>query len=298
MIVFIMYINMLITSLKRIIQFTENFQKGLTGIQRFHEVMTAKPRVIDSSHPIELEDVAGRIEARHLVFDYHNGERVLDDINFTIEPGQQVAFVGPSGAGKSTLINLIPRFYDLTSGEILVDGHNIQDISLFSLRDHIGIVQQDVYLFAGTIADNIRYGKLDASDAEIRQAADLAGATGFIRELPEGFNTNIGERGARLSGGQKQRISIARVFLKNPPILILDEATSALDNQSELVVQESLDKLAQGRTTITIAHRLTTVEDSDLIYVLTDDGIIEQGSHQDLMAQKGYYFRLYSRSLD
>ncbi|EKU94087.1 Putative multidrug export ATP-binding/permease protein SAV1866 [Alloiococcus otitis] len=298
MIVFIMYINMLITSLKRIIQFTENFQKGLTGIQRFHEVMTAKPRVIDSSHPIELEDVAGRIEARHLVFDYHNGERVLDDINFTIEPGQQVAFVGPSGAGKSTLINLIPRFYDLTSGEILVDGHNIQDISLFSLRDHIGIVQQDVYLFAGTIADNIRYGKLDASDAEIRQAADLAGATGFIRELPEGFNTNIGERGARLSGGQKQRISIARVFLKNPPILILDEATSALDNQSELVVQESLDKLAQGRTTITIAHRLTTVEDSDLIYVLTDDGIIEQGSHQDLMDQKGYYYRLYSRSLD
>ena len=242
--------------------------------------------------------MAGRIEARHLVFDYHNGERVLDDINFTIEPGQQVAFVGPSGAGKSTLINLIPRFYDLTSGEILVDGHNIQDISLFSLRDHIGIVQQDVYLFAGTIADNIRYGKLDASDAEIRQAADLAGATGFIRELPEGFNTNIGERGARLSGGQKQRISIARVFLKNPPILILDEATSALDNQSELVVQESLDKLAQGRTTITIAHRLTTVEDSDLIYVLTDDGIIEQGSHQDLMDQKGYYYRLYSRSLD
>ena len=195
MIVFIMYINMLITSLKRIIQFTENFQKGLTGIQRFHEVMTAKPRVIDSSHPIELEDVAGRIEARHLVFDYHNGERVLDDINFTIEPGQQVAFVGPSGAGKSTLINLIPRFYDLTSGEILVDGHNIQDISLFSLRDHIGIVQQDVYLFAGTIADNIRYGKLDASDAEIRQAADLAGLLALSVNYQKASTPILGKEG-------------------------------------------------------------------------------------------------------
>lgn len=298
MIVFIMYINMLITSLKRIIQFTENFQKGLTGIQRFYEVMTSVPRVKDSKHPIELENVVGEIIFDKVNFRYKEDENVLEDLSFKIKPGEQVAFVGPSGAGKSTLINLIPRFYDINSGQILIDGQNIRDLSLHTLRDNIGIVQQDVYLFAGTVADNIRYGKLDASNKEIREAAKLAGATEFIENLPDGFDTDIGERGARLSGGQKQRISIARVFLKNPPILILDEATSALDNQSEMVVQESLEALAKGRTTITIAHRLTTVEDSDTIYVLTEDGIIEKGSHQELMALKGYYFKLYSRSLD
>lgn len=298
MIVFIMYINMLITSLKRIIQFTENFQKGLTGIQRFYEVMTATPRVKDLDHATDLENVQGQIAFNNVSFGYNSDEPVINNLSFNINPGQQVAFVGPSGAGKSTLINLIPRFYDVKGGEITIDGQNIQDLSLHTLRDNIGIVQQDVYLFAGTIADNIRYGKLDATNQEIREAARLAGATEFIENLPEGFNTDIGERGARLSGGQKQRLSIARVFLKNPPILILDEATSALDNQSELVVQESLEALAKGRTTITIAHRLTTIEDSDTIYVLTDEGIIEKGTHDELMAKEGYYFKLYSRSLD
>lgn len=298
MIVFIMYISLLITSVKRIIQFTENFQKGLTGIQRFHEVMTAKPRVKEAKHPIELKDVQGNITLKDVEFKYDESEKVLNQLNLEIKAGEQVAFVGPSGAGKSTIINLIPRFFDVTGGKILVDGQNIKDLSLHSLRDNIGIVQQDVYLFAGTVADNIRYGKLDATIEEIRHAAELAGATEFIDNLPDGFDTNIGERGARLSGGQKQRISIARVFLKNPAILILDEATSALDNQSELVVQESLEKLAKGRTTITIAHRLTTIEDSDRIYVLTEDGIIERGSHQELMDKGEYYYRLYSRSLD
>lgn len=298
MIVFIMYINMLITSLKRIIQFTENFQKGLTGIQRFYEVISATPRVKDNPNPIELKNVKGQISFENVTFEYSDGEKVLNQMSFDINPGEQVAFVGPSGAGKSTLINLIPRFYDIKGGEITIDGQNIQDLSLHTLRDNIGIVQQDVYLFAGTVADNIRYGKLDATNREIREAAKLAGATEFIENLPDGFNTDIGERGARLSGGQKQRISIARVFLKNPPILILDEATSALDNQSELVVQESLEALAKGRTTITIAHRLTTIEDSDTIYVLTEDGIIEKGSHEELMAKESYYYKLYSRSLD
>lgn len=297
MIVFIMYINMLITSLKRIIQFTEQFQKGLTGIQRFYEVMTAKPKVLNANKALKLENVQGNIEFNQVGFEYDNeDEVVLDNINLSIRAGDQVAFVGPSGAGKSTIINLIPRFYDVTSGEIRLDGHNIQEIDLQSLRDNIGIVQQDVYLFAGSIADNIRYGKLEATDEEVRHAAELAGATEFIDNLPHGFYTDIGERGARLSGGQKQRISIARVFLKNPPILILDEATSALDNQSELIIQQSLDQLAKGRTTITIAHRLSTIENSDTIYVLTEDGIIEQGPHHTLMDKKGYYYRLYSRS--
>lgn len=296
MIVFIMYINMLITSLKRIIQFTENFQKGLTGIQRFYEVISSEPRVRNLDHAADMERVQGEIEFDNVSFDYGDDERVLDRLSFTIKPGEQVAFVGPSGAGKSTLINLIPRFYDIKGGEIMIDGQNIKDLTLHTLRDNIGIVQQDVYLFAGTVTDNIRYGKLEATNKEIREAAKLAGALEFIENLPNGFDTDIGERGARLSGGQKQRISIARVFLKNPPILILDEATSALDNQSELVVQESLDELAKGRTTITIAHRLTTVEDSDKIFVLTEDGIIEQGSHDELIDQGDYYYRLYTRS--
>lgn len=296
MIVFIMYINMLITSLQRMIQFAETFQKGLTGIQRFDEIIQTESDLKEKNDAIELDIVDGNIIFKDVDFQYQSEtDKILNKLNFEVKAGEKVAFVGPSGAGKSTIIQLIPRFYDVDSGQITVDGHDVRDLTFKSLRDQIGIVQQDVYLFTGTIAENIRYGKLDATDEEVRYAAKLAGATEFIDGLPHGFDTDIGERGARLSGGQKQRISIARVFLKNPPILILDEATSALDNQSELVVQESLDSLSKGRTTITIAHRLTTIEDSDRIYVLTENGIIEEGTHAELLDAKGFYYTLYTR---
>ena len=296
LIIFIMYINMLVTSLRRIIQFIEQFQKGITGIERFHEIMSVESDIVEKDNAIELKDVKGSIKFENVNFGYSSDSAlILDNLSFEVKPGEKVAFIGPSGAGKSTIINLIPRFYDVTNGSISIDGHDIKNLTFHSLRDNIGIVQQDVYLFAGTIAENIRYGKMDATDEEIRYAAELAGATEFIDALPEGFNTDIGSRGVRLSGGQKQRISIARVFLKNPPILILDEATSALDNASEIIIQESLDKLAEGRTTITIAHRLTTVEDSDRIYVLDDGQFTEVGNHDELMAKKGQYYRLYTR---
>ena len=295
-IVFIMYINMLVTSLRRIIQFIEQFQKGITGIERFDEIMSTESELTEKPDASELAEVKGSIVFDQVDFRYSpESASILNKISFNVEPGEKVAFVGPSGAGKSTIINLIPRFYDVTGGAILVDGQDIRDLTFESLRKNIGIVQQDVYLFAGTIADNIRYGKLDATDEEVRYAAELAGATEFIDALPEGFHTDIGSRGVRLSGGQKQRLSIARVFLKNPQILILDEATSALDNASEIIIQESLDKLAEGRTTITIAHRLTTIEDSDRIYVIDDGNIIEVGNHEKLMADKGQYYKLYTR---
>jgi len=296
LIVFIMYINMLITSLRRLIQFIEQFQKGITGIERFDEIMSADTELVEKDDAIELTDVEGSIVFDDVDFRYSSeSPLILDKLSFGVEPGEEVAFVGPSGAGKSTIINLIPRFYEVTGGSIQIEGHDVRDLTFDSLRNNIGIVQQDVYLFAGTIADNIRYGKLDATNEEVRYAAELAGATEFIDALPEGFHTDIGSRGVRLSGGQKQRISIARVFLKNPQILILDEATSALDNASEIIIQESLDKLAEGRTTITIAHRLTTIEESDRIYVIDDGVIIEIGDHDELMAQKGEYYKLYTR---
>jgi len=296
LIVFIMYINMLITSLRRLIQFIEQFQKGITGIERFDEIMSADTELVEKGDAIELKDVEGSIVFDDVDFRYSSeSPLILDKLSFGVEPGEEVAFVGPSGAGKSTIINLIPRFYEVTGGSIQIEGHDVRDLTFDSLRNNIGIVQQDVYLFAGTIADNIRYGKLDATNEEVRYAAELAGATEFIDALPEGFHTDIGSRGVRLSGGQKQRISIARVFLKNPQILILDEATSALDNASEIIIQESLDKLAEGRTTITIAHRLTTIEESDRIYVIDDGVIIEIGDHDELMAQKGEYYKLYTR---
>ena len=293
---FILYVQTLLTTVRRIVEFTEQFQRGMTGIERFTEIMGQDIEIFDDEDAVDLEDVKGKIEIKDVSFKYNNNsENVLNNISFTINPGQKVALVGPSGGGKTTLCNLIPRFYDVEDGEILVEGIDVRKIKLQSLRSNIGMVQQDVYLFSGTVKENILYGKPDATEQEVIDAAKAAGAYDFIMNLENGFDTYVGERGVMLSGGQKQRISIARVFLKNPPILILDEATSALDNKSEFIVQESLENLAKGRSSLTIAHRLTTVQNADLILVLTEEGIIERGTHQELMEQKGYYYNLYTQ---
>lgn len=293
---FILYVQTLLTTVRRIVEFTEQFQRGMTGIERFTEIMDQDIEIFDDDDAVDLENVKGKIEIKDVSFKYNNNsENVLNNISFTINPGQKVALVGPSGGGKTTLCNLIPRFYDVEDGEILVEGIDVRKIKLQSLRSNIGMVQQDVYLFSGTVRENILYGKPDATEQEVIDAAKAAGAYDFIMNLENGFDTYVGERGVMLSGGQKQRISIARVFLKNPPILILDEATSALDNKSEFIVQESLENLAKGRSSLTIAHRLTTVQNADLILVLTEDGIIERGTHQELMEQKGYYYNLYTQ---
>ena len=297
MLAYVMYVTALLTTVKRIIEFTEQFQKGMTGIERFNEIMSIKSDIVDSKDAKELLDAQGDIEFRNVGFKYNKGlDYVLKDFNLNIKKGQNIALVGPSGSGKTTVCTLIPRFYDVTDGGVYVDGINVKDFTLSSLRNNIGIVQQDVYLFSGTIKENISYGKPGASDDEIIKAAKLAGAYDFIVDLENGFDTYVGERGVKLSGGQKQRISIARVFLKNPPILILDEATSALDNQSEAIVQESLEKLSKGRTTITIAHRLTTIQNADVIVVMNEQGIVEKGNHKELMEREGYYYNLYTRS--
>ncbi len=296
LIVYVMFIQSLLATVRRIIEFTEQFQKGMTGIERFAEIMAIKPDIKDKEDALEIKNVRGEISFNNVDFSYGKGEvKVLNNFSVDITPGEKLAIVGPSGAGKTTICNLIPRFYDVDAGSVTVDGIDVRDIKIKSLRENIGIVQQDVYLFSGTVKDNIGYGKSTASDREIIEAAKLAGAYEFIKSLPNGFDTYVGERGVKLSGGQKQRISIARVFLKNPPILILDEATSALDNKSEIVVQDSIEKLSKGRTTITIAHRLTTVQNADLILVMTREGIVERGSHQDLMAKRGYYYNLYTK---
>ena len=296
LIVYVMFIQSLLATVRRIIEFTEQFQKGMTGIERFAEIMAIEPDIKDKEDALEIKNVRGEISFNHVDFSYGKGEvKVLNNFSVDITPGEKLAIVGPSGAGKTTICNLIPRFYDVDAGTVTVDGIDVRDIKIKSLRENIGIVQQDVYLFSGTVKDNIGYGKSGASDREIIEAAKLAGAYEFIKSLPNGFDTYVGERGVKLSGGQKQRISIARVFLKNPPILILDEATSALDNKSEIVVQDSIEKLSKGRTTITIAHRLTTVQNADLILVMTRDGIVERGSHQELMAKRGYYYNLYTK---
>lgn len=293
---FILYVQTLLTTVRRIVEFTEQFQRGMTGIERFTEIMDQDIEIFDDEDAVDLENVKGKIEINNVSFKYNNNnENVLNNISFTINPGQKVALVGPSGGGKTTLCNLIPRFYDVEEGEILVEGIDVRKIKLQSLRSNIGMVQQDVYLFSGTVRENILYGKPDATEQEIIDAAKAAGAYDFIMNLENGFDTYVGERGVMLSGGQKQRISIARVFLKNPPILILDEATSALDNKSEFIVQESLENLAKGRSSLTIAHRLTTVQNADLILVLTEDGIIERGTHQQLMEKRGYYYNLYTQ---
>lgn len=293
---FILYVQTLLTTVRRIVEFTEQFQRGMTGIERFTEIMDQDIEIFDDEDAVDLENVKGKIEIKDVSFKYNNNnENVLNNISFTINPGQKVALVGPSGGGKTTLCNLIPRFYDVEDGEIFVEGIDVRKIKLQSLRSNIGMVQQDVYLFSGTVRENILYGKPDATEQEIIDASKAAGAYDFIMNLENGFDTYVGERGVMLSGGQKQRISIARVFLKNPPILILDEATSALDNKSEFIVQESLENLAKGRSSLTIAHRLTTVQNADLILVLTEEGIIERGTHQQLMQQKGYYYNLYTQ---
>lgn len=293
---FILYVQTLLTTVRRIVEFTEQFQRGMTGIERFTEIMGQDIEIFDDEDAVDLENVKGKIEIKDVSFKYNNNsENVLNNISFTINPGQKVALVGPSGGGKTTLCNLIPRFYDVEDGEILVEGIDVRKIKLQSLRSNIGMVQQDVYLFSGTVRENILYGKPDATEQEVIDAAKAAGAYDFIMSLENGFDTYVGERGVMLSGGQKQRISIARVFLKNPPILILDEATSALDNKSEFIVQESLENLAKGRSSLTIAHRLTTVQKADLILVLTEEGIIERGTHQQLMEKRGYYYNLYTQ---
>ena len=297
MLAYIMYVTTLLATVKRIVEFTEQFQKGMTGIERFNEIMSIEAEIVDSPHAIDLTDVRGDIEFKNVSFRYNKKlDYVLENFNLDIKAGNNIALVGPSGGGKTTVCALIPRFYDVSEGGIFVDGKNIKDFSLYSLRNNIGIVQQDVSLFSGTIMENIRYGKPDATEEEIIEAAKLASAYDFIMELEEGFDTYVGERGVKLSGGQKQRISIARVFLKNPPILILDEATSALDNNSEAVIQESLEVLSKGRTTITIAHRLTTIQNADMIVVMTADGIVEKGSHEELMENKAYYYNLYTKA--
>ncbi|MCD8356846.1 MAG: ABC transporter ATP-binding protein/permease [Clostridia bacterium] len=292
---YLLYVQTLLTSIRRIVEFMEQFQRGMTGIDRFLEVMDEKPDITDSPDAIECHDVRGEIDFDNVSFSYEDdaGE-VLANINLHVKAGENIAIVGPSGGGKTTLSNLIPRFYDVSSGSVRLDGVDVRDIQLHSLRSHIGVVQQDNYLFSGTVLHNIEYGKPGASREEIIRAAKLAGADEFISALPNGYDTFIGERGIKLSGGQKQRISIARVFLKDPPVLILDEATSALDNESERLVQQSLDKLAHGRTVFTIAHRLTTIRGADEILVLTSDGIAEQGSHEELIAKGGIYKDLYS----
>lgn len=294
LITFLLYIGVFTEPIRTLVDFTEQFQNGYSGFVRFREIMDIEPDIQDTDDAVELEEVRGDISFEHVSFRYkEDADKVLQNVDLEMPAGSYVALVGSSGAGKTTLCSLIPRFYDVTGGTIRIDGKDIRSIQLQSLRSHIGIVQQDVYLFAGTIFENIAYGKRGATKEEVIQAAKNANAHEFIMSFADGYDTDIGQRGIKLSGGQKQRLSIARVFLKNPPILIFDEATSALDNESEKVVQESLERLAKNRTTLVIAHRLTTIQNAERILVLTENGIAESGTHQELLAQGGIYEKLY-----
>ena len=294
LVAYLMFVTTLLTSIRRIVEFAEQFQRGMTGIERFAEIVDRQPDIKDKRDAKALTGVKGEVEFKNVTFRYsEENDIVLDNINLHINVGENVALVGPSGGGKTTICSLIPRFYEADSGKITIDGTDIKDVTLSSLRENIGIVQQDVYLFSGSVYENIEYGSPGADPEEVYRAAKLAGADDFIKSLPDGYDTYVGERGVKLSGGQKQRISIARVFLKNPPILILDEATSALDNESERLVQKSLEELSKGRTTLTIAHRLTTIKNADKIIVLTHEGIAESGNHSELIERGGLYSSLY-----
>lgn len=295
LITFLLYVNNFTEPVKKLINFTETFQNGVSGYERFLEIMSIEPAIKDKDNAVEKNDFKGDVAFTDVSFRYNDkNDYVLRNVSLAVKAGEYVALVGSSGAGKTTLCSLIPRFYDVTSGSISVDGVDVRDLKLKCLRNNIGIVQQDVYLFAGSIIENIRYGRPGATDEEVYEAAKKANAHEFIMSLPEGYDTDIGQRGIKLSGGQKQRLSIARVFLKNPPILIFDEATSALDNESEKVVQESLETLAANRTTFVIAHRLSTIRNAERILVLTEDGIAESGTHKELMEKQGVYYNLYN----
>lgn len=291
---YLLYINLFMQPVRRLTNFIEQLQSGMTGFKRFIEIMEIESEIKEKEDALSLKDVQGNIELENVKFSYNNGKSILRGLNLSIPKGKSYALVGPSGGGKTTLCHIIPRFYEIDEGSIKIDGHDIKNLKLKSLRKNIGIVQQDVFLFTGTIRENILYGKPDASDQEIIEAAKNANIHEFIMSLEDKYNTYVGEKGLKLSGGQKQRISIARVFLKNPPILILDEATSALDNESEVIIQKSLDKLAQGRTTLIVAHRLSTIKNADRIIVLTQNGIEEQGGHEELLNKKGIYSNLYN----
>ena len=295
LVAYTMYVSTLIGTIRRIIEFAEQFQRGITGIERFLQIMDADIEIFDAPGAVEMPKPAGEISFDHVTFSYPDDKNIVfRDLNLSVHAGEKLAIVGPSGGGKTTLCNLIPRFYDIDKGAVTIDGVDIRKYTLKSLRQNIGMVQQDVYLFSGTVLENILYGKAGAGRDEAVEAAKKAGAHEFIMSLKDGYDTYVGERGVKLSGGQKQRISIARVFLKNPPIMVLDEATSALDNESEYVVAHSLNELSKGRTTITIAHRLSTIKNSDRILVLTEEGVSEEGNHESLMAKKGVYYDFYT----
>ena len=295
LVAFMLYVTTLIATIRRIIEFAEQFQRGMTGIERFLQIMDADIDIFDEPEAVEMGTPEGEITFKDVSFEYPDDHNIVfTNLNLSIHKGEKLAIVGPSGGGKTTLCNLIPRFYDVTAGRIPIDGQDIKSFTLKSLRRNIGIVQQDVYLFSGTVYENIAYGRPGATEEEVMDAAKKAGAHEFIMGLKDGYNTYVGERGVKLSGGQKQRISIARVFLKNPPIIILDEATSALDNESEFAVAKSLSRLSEGRTTLTIAHRLSSIKNSDRILVLTEEGIVEEGNHSELMELKGIYHKFYT----
>lgn len=298
LVVYILYINIFLKPIEKLVNFTEQYQKGISGFERFLEIMNTDPDIKDKKGAVEIKDVKGKVEFKNVSFSYDNKNSILNNINMNVECGKTVAIVGPSGSGKTTFCNIIPRFYEIYEGMVTIDGIDIKDIKLKSLRRNIGIVQQDVYIFGGTIKDNIAYGNSNATEEDIIKAAKKANAHEFIMELENGYDTYVGERGVKLSGGQKQRISIARVFLKNPPILILDEATSALDNESERYIQKSLEKLSQNRTTIVIAHRLSTIKNADKIVVLTQEGIKETGTHAELLLKDGVYAKLYNMQFE
>ena len=294
LVAYLLYINFFLQPIRKLTNFTQQFQNGMTGFERFVEIMKVKPSIVDKKDAVTLKEIKGKIEFKNVAFKYSEEKFVLSKINLIIMPGETMALVGPSGGGKSTLCQLIPRFYEVNDGEILVDGINIKDTKLKSLRENIGLVQQDIFLFTGTIKENILYGKPNSEDAKVIEAAKNANIHNFIMSLPEGYDSYVGEKGIKLSGGQKQRISLARAFLKNPAILILDEATSALDSEAEIIIQQGLEKLTIGRTVLVIAHRLSTIKNANEIVVLTDQGIKEKGNHDELIAKDGLYAKLYN----